>query len=85
MKNKLKLIALSVLSILLIGTLVGCGNKTLIDTTYTFDKAIVRLQNGEIIEGNVQNWCDYEGDQIQVNINGTTYLVHSSNVTLISE
>ena len=85
MKNKLKLILLSSLSILLIGTLVGCGNKTLIDTTYTFDKAIIKLQNGEIIEGNVQNWCDYEGDQIQVNINGTTYLVHSSNVTLISE
>lgn len=86
MMNKFKLITLSILSVLVIDTLVGCGNKTLIDTTYTFDKAIIKLQNGELIEGNVQNWRDYDdGDQIQVTINDVTYLVHSSNVTLISE
>ena len=86
MMKKFKLIVLSILSILVIGTLVGCGNKTLIDTTYTFDKAIIQLQNGEIIEGKVQSWRDYsDGDQIQVTIDGTTYLVHSNNVTLISE
>ena len=37
MMNKFKLITLSILSVLVIDTLVGCGNKTLIDTTYTFD------------------------------------------------
>ena len=84
--NKFKLITLSILSVLVIGTLVGGGNKTLIDTTYTFDKAIIKLQNGDLIEGNVQSWRDYnDGDQIQVTIDGTTYLVHSNNVTLISE
>ena len=67
-------------------SLSACGNKTFLDTTYTFNKAILTLPTGEVIEGNVQTWNDYEdGDQIQVKIDGTIYLVHSSNVVLISE
>ena len=27
-------------------------------------------------------WCDYEGDQLQVVIDGVTYLVHSSNIVM---
>ena len=66
--------------------LTGCGNKTFIDTTYTFDKAIIRLPNDEVIEGTVQSWTDYEnGDQIQVKINGNVYLVHSEDIVLIQE
>ena len=61
-------------------------NKQLVDLTYSFDKAIIELPNGEIIEGEVDSWKDYEdGDQIQVRINGKTYLVHSSDVVLISD
>ena len=60
----------------------GC-NKQIIDTTYKFDYAIISLPNGEIVEGKVQSWNDYEGDQIQVKINGATYLVHSMNVVLV--
>ena len=67
-------------------SLVGCGNKTVFDTTYTFNKAIIQMPTGETIEGNVQTWNDYDdGDQIQVKIDDTTYLVHSSNVVLIAE
>ncbi len=34
----------------------------------------------------VSSWKDYEdGDQIQVVIDGTTYLVHSSNIVLMNE
>jgi hypothetical protein len=63
----------------------GC-NKQIIDMTYSFDKAIISLPNGEVIEGKVESWSDYEdGDQIQVKINGDTYLVHSSNIVLIKE
>lgn len=63
----------------------GC-NKQLLDTTLSFERAIVYLPNGEVIEGKVQSWKDYEdGDQIQVKIGGKQYLVHSSNVVLISE
>lgn len=63
----------------------GC-NKQMIDTTYKFDRAIIELRNGTIVEGKVQSWTDFEdSDQIQVKIDGVTYLVHSSNIDLIAD
>ena len=54
--------------------------------TYSYEYAIIALPNGEIVEGKVTSWTDFEdGDQLQVKIDGKTYLVHSSNVVLISE
>ncbi|MDY4582015.1 MAG: hypothetical protein SPD81_04085 [Candidatus Faecousia sp.] len=65
--------------------LAGC-NKQMVDLTYSYNRAILYLPNGEIVEGKVSSWTDFEdGDQIQVKINGTTYLVHSSNIVLISD
>lgn len=70
---------------LLIGTLTGC-NLQMIDTTWSFEKAIICLPNGEIIEGEVESWTDFEdGDQVQIKIDGKQYLTHMSNVILISE
>ena len=67
-------------------SLVACGNMQVIDTTVTFDKAIIYLPDGEILEGKVESWRDYDGsDQIQVKIDGTTYLTHIANVVLIKE
>lgn len=79
-----KIIAL-VAAVILVLSLVGCGNRQLIDTTYTFDRAIINLPNGDVVEGEVKSWKDYDGDQIQVKIDDTTYLTHVSNVVLISE
>lgn len=81
MKKKLLVGLIGIVT--LIG-LTGC-NKQIIDTTYSFDKAIINLPNGEIVEGEVDNWNDYEGDQIQVKIDGKTYLVHSEDIVLIKE
>lgn len=65
--------------------LCGC-NYQMIDTKYTFDRAIIQLPDGTMVDGKVQSWRDYEdGDQIQVKIDGVTYLVHSSDVALIDE
>lgn len=84
---------IGMIGIILIGAIVlgsvfglgGCGNKQWMDTTYTFNRAIIETANG-VIEGKVESWTDYEdGDQIQVKVNGKTYLVHSSKVTLIAE
>lgn len=73
------------LVLILVVAFTGC-NKQLFDTTYNFDRAILTLPNGEVVEGRVDSWKDYEdGDQIQVKINGTTYLVHSSDIVLIAE
>ena len=79
-----KLVALLLILVLML-VFTGC-NKQLVDLTYSYERAILSLPNGEVIEGKISSWTDFEdGDQIQVRIDGKTYLVHSSNIVLISE
>lgn len=79
-----KIITILLMTAVLI-TMTGC-NKQWIDTTYHFDRAILSLPDGTVIEGEVESWTDFnDGDQIQVKIDGVTYLVHSSDVVLIAE
>ena len=81
----MKKLAIIVSSIILAVSLAAC-NKQVIDLTYSYERAIISLPNGEIVEGKVQSWTDFEdGDQIQAKIDGVTYLVHASQVVLISE
>ena len=81
----IKRISLFVVLIVLAMILCGC-TYDIVDTTYNFNRAIIRLPDGEIVAGEVEAWKDYEdGDQLQVKINGTTYLTHSENVVLIKE
>lgn len=64
----------------------GCGNRQIIDRTWTFERAIIFLPDGEKIEGPITSWNDYgSSDMIQVRIGDKTYLTHSSNVIMISE
>ncbi len=80
-----KKIAILLAAVLMLSALSGC-NRQVFDTTYKYDRAIIYLPNGEVIDGRVQSWRDYENsDQIQVKIDGVTYLVHSSNIVLIAE
>lgn len=82
---KKKLVAAALLLTMLL-SVTGCGNKQMVDMVYKYDRAIVCLPNGEVVEGEVDSWTDYEdGDQIQVKIDGVYYLVHSENVVLIAE
>lgn len=82
MKKKVSILAL----VIMMGVTISACNKQIIDTTYKYDKAIIAFPNGEVVEGAISSWTDYEdGDQIQVKINGVSYLVHSSNIVLISE
>lgn len=75
----------AILVVVLLVVLAGC-NKQMVDLTYSYEYAIISLPNGEVVEGKVSSWTDFEdGDQIQVKINGKTYLVHSSNIALISD
>ena len=67
-------------------SLAAWGNRQMIDMTYTYDRAVISLPNGEVVDGKIQSWRDYEdGDQIQVTVNGKTYLVHSTNIALIND
>lgn len=79
-----KVIALLLLLCMLLCT--ACGNRSLFDTTYTFNRAIISLPDGSFIQGTVESWRDYDdGDQLQVTIDGVTYLTHASNVVLIAD
>lgn len=60
----------------------GC-NKEVFDTTYKYNYAIIQLPNGEVVEGEVESWKDYEGEQLQVKIDGVIYLTSSYNCVLI--
>ena len=78
---------LLILCLTILAALVFAGcNKQMVDLTYSYERAILSLPNGEVVEGKVSSWTDFEdGDQIQVKIDGKTYLVHSSNIVLISD
>ena len=63
------------------------GNRQVFDTKYAFHWAIIELGNGEILEGAVKSWNDYdESDTVQVVMeNGIVILTHYSKVLLCSE
>ena len=83
--KKVIALLLCVIAVLSVLVLSGC-NKQMVDLTYSYEYAIISLPNGEVVEGKVSSWTDFEdGDQIQVKIDGKTYLVHSSNIVLISD
>ena len=78
-------VIVAVVIVLSLFILTSC-NKQLIDMKYHFNYAIIGLPNGNIVEGKVDSWTDFEdGDQIQVKIKGITYLVHSSDVVLMDK
>ena len=68
--------------------LCGCiGNNQIIDTTYTYKKAIVKMPDGEVKEIEVRSWSDYdESDAISIIAeNGERIYTHLNNVVLIGD
>ena len=81
----MKKIICILLVVIMIVAMTGC-NRQLIDTTWSFERAVIFLPDGEKIEGKISSWRDYDSsDTIQVAIDGKQYLTHSSNVILISD
>lgn len=68
-------------------TLTACGNKDVFGTTFTFKYAKIRLVDGQIVEGKVEQWAKSDKqDSIRVTLkNGEVYYTHSSNVTLYNK
>ena len=82
---KKKLIA-TVIALGMVISMSGCGNRQMIDLTYNYKYAVISLPNGDIVEGAVESWRDYDdGDQLQVTVDGVTYLLHAANVALMTE
>lgn len=69
-----------------IAALLVCGcNKDILDTNYTYHKAICEI-GGEVKEIKIKQWSDYDGEQIQIiGKDGNTYLMSMNNCTLIKE
>ncbi len=90
-KNNKIIIAVAIIAVLLIGGFalyweLTHENRQLVDTRYRFNYAIIRLPNGEVAEGKVTSWLDFDqSDILQITMNGKTYLTHSMNVCLINE
>ena len=82
-----KIIAIALVLIMALIMFSGFSwNKDVFDTVYAYDRAVLGMPDGTVVSGKVQSWTDYEdGDQIQVKIDGVTYLTHSSQVVLIAE
>lgn len=82
--NKKLLAAILALGMAL--SLAGCGNRQMIDLTYSYKYTIISLPNGEIVEGKVDSWKDFEdGDQLQITVDDVTYLVHATDAVLMTE
>ena len=91
MKNKKWIvIAVAIIALLIVGGIVSWeavhGNRQLVDWKNRFNYAIIRLPNGEVAEGKVTSWLDYDdSDVVQITMNGKTYLTHYTNVCLINQ
>ena len=65
---------------------VGCGNQQLLDTQYTYNKAIIGFPDGSVKEVEVKKWNDYDDTSIQIiSEEGEIYLTDLKNVVLLKE
>ena len=77
---------LMIFLLIICALLLSSCNYDVLDTTFHFNRAVIKLPDGNVKAGEVESWRDYsDGDQIQVTIDGTTYLVHSTNIVLIDD
>ena len=84
-----KRVALIIFLAIILISCTGCYNKQFFDMTYHYDRAIIYLPNGEIVEGRVNSWTSWTGFEnggaVQIKIDGKTYLTHLCNVCLIDD
>lgn len=83
--KKYRICIIGIILILLSIVLTSC-NQQIIDTNYTFDRAIVTMNDGTRMEIEIKQWNDYEGEQLQIiGKDGKVYLVSSYNTILIKD
>lgn len=78
-KSSKRLIAIGLTTLLLAGTLVGCGNHDAWDSNKTFDFAIISAEDREsaLIAG-IKQYHTYEGEQEQIILDDDSVLLASS-------
>lgn len=77
-----KILAALILMVMMV-TMVGCGNTQIIDTKWSFDTAIIAIGK-EVKTVKVDKWKDYEGGVVQViDEDGNVYMTSYTNLVLI--
>ena len=89
-KSKIVIAVLCVIVILAVAFVVywelNHGNRALIDVKNRFDRAVIRMPDGEVIEGKISSWQDYsDSDVVQITMGGKTYITSYTNVCLIDD
>ena len=75
--TKKKIIAMALVSTLSASVLTGCGNYTVMDTKFTFNKALIFGENTvTIVE--IEKWTDYDGEQLQIQTTDGAFILTSS-------
>ena len=81
-----KIITLVIVLAMTLMMLVSCGNIDMFDTNYTYTKALITYGDGQVIEVDIKQWRDYDGEQLQIiSADGDVYLVSAFNAILINE
>ena len=83
-----KAIITIIITLLLVVSLAGCNYRgyDFVDTNYHFNRAIIEIPGGEIIEVEVAKWADAGGEQLTITDKaGNRYLVHTENCVLIED
>lgn len=83
---KKKKLAILILTIIVLLFTVACANRDIWDTNRTYDRAIINFGNDNIIEIEIKQWRDYDGEQFQIiDKDGNIYLCSSFNTVMIND
>lgn len=85
-KQKFAFVLALCLCMTLLMSLAACGNRQLIDTTYTFKSVQIHMPDGTTVSGVCESWLDYENsDAVQIVVDGEAYYTHLSRVVLTTK
>jgi hypothetical protein len=78
----------AILVLLVALVLIGCNYSgyDFYDTPYHFNRAMISMPDGTILNVQIAKWSDAEGEQLTITAkDGTRYLVSSYNCVLIED
>ena len=71
--------------IMVVGLFCCCGQTTTVNASHDYNRAYIALPNGEVIEGKVSRWNDWNYGTVKVVVDDKTYYTHFTNVILVAE
>ena len=63
--------------------LTGCGGS--VNTTNGYEYAIIKLPDGQIVTGDIDNKIVHSSGMLTIEIDGDVYYTHGANVVFIRE